>query len=51
MKRTHSWLRSLLSAWRLGITISFVLFSIASLQAQSPTNFRIANGTSGENPE
>ena len=51
MKRTHSWLRSSLSAWRLGITISFVLFSVASLQAQSLTNFRIANGTSGENPE
>jgi len=50
MNRTHSWLRSSLSAWRPGITISFVLFSIASLQAQSLTNFRIANGTSGENP-
>ena len=50
MKRTHSRLRSSLRGWRLCITISFVLFSVASPQAQSLTNFRIANGTSGENP-
>ena len=50
MKRTHSRLRSSLRGWRLCITISFVLFSVTSPRAQSLTNFRIANGTSGENP-
>ena len=50
MKRTHSRLRSSLSASRLCITIAFLLFSVGSPQAQSFTNFRIANGTSGENP-
>jgi ABC-type nitrate/sulfonate/bicarbonate transport system substrate-binding protein len=50
MKRTHSRLRSSPNAWRLLITISLVLFSVGSSQAQSLTNFRIANGTSGENP-
>ena len=29
MKRTHSRLRSSLSAWQLCITIAFVLFSVA----------------------
>src|SRR5512134_1722464 len=50
MQQTHSRLRSPLSASRLCITISFVLFSVASPRAQSLTTFRIANGTSGENP-
>ncbi len=50
MKRTHSRLRSSLRGWRLSSPIFFVLFSVTSPRAQSLTNFRIANGTSGENP-
>jgi NitT/TauT family transport system substrate-binding protein len=43
-------MRCSLSAWRLYTAISFILLSAGSLQAQSLANFRIANGTSGENP-
>ncbi|HLN85952.1 MAG TPA: ABC transporter substrate-binding protein [Candidatus Limnocylindrales bacterium] len=50
MKQTHSRLRSSRRAWRFCITIFLFLLSRGSLQAQSLTNFRIANGTSGENP-
>jgi len=50
MKPTHSRLRSSLGGWRFCLTLAFILFSVASPRAQSLTNFRIANGTSGENP-
>ena len=50
MTRPHSRLRSSLRGRRLCLTLAFVLFSVASSRAQSLTNFRIANGTSGENP-
>ena len=50
MKRTHYRRRASLRAWRFCITIFLILFSLGLPQAQSLTNFRIANGTSGENP-
>jgi NitT/TauT family transport system substrate-binding protein len=37
-------------AWRFCLPICFVLFTIGLTHAQPLTNFRIANGTSGENP-
>jgi NitT/TauT family transport system substrate-binding protein len=50
MKQPHYRPRSWRRAWRFCILIFFILFSVGSPQAQSLTNFRIANGTSGENP-
>lgn len=48
MKRTRYPRRSTFHTFCL--TVIFVFFHISSPQAQSLTNFRIANGTSGENP-
>jgi ABC-type nitrate/sulfonate/bicarbonate transport system substrate-binding protein len=50
MKRTRSRLRLSFALWRLVIIFFLLLFSVGSAQAQSLTSFRIANGTSGENP-
>jgi NitT/TauT family transport system substrate-binding protein len=50
MKRTYSRLCAVRSAWRFCLIISFMVLSLGLAPAQTLTNFRIANGTSGENP-
>src|SRR5215510_12964336 len=50
MRRIHQRLCLLCFAWCFCLSICFVLFTVGLPQAQPLTNFRIANGTSGENP-
>jgi NitT/TauT family transport system substrate-binding protein len=50
MKPTHSPGRLACLAWRFCLTITVIILGTGSARAQSLTNFRIANGTSGENP-
>ena len=50
MNPTHCRRRPACLAWRFCLTIAVIVLGVVSAQAQSLTNFRIANGTSGENP-
>ena len=50
MKPTRSRLRLLFTPRRLSIIFFLVPFGVAFVQPESLTSFRIANGTSGENP-
>lgn len=50
MKQTHCRWRPARLAMRFCLTIAVIVFGIGSGRAQSLTSFRIANGTSGENP-